>query len=82
MTLFRPHRGSLDAAMNEVREFNNFDEFLTWLTGYFSEWMVEVRADKLLIEPYGYDDRIDWDTYIVTLEGYGVVGFTNGPLEK
>jgi len=38
------------------------------------------------IAPYGFDDRIGWDTHIVTAlhageEGTFVVGFTDGPLE-
>ena len=34
---------------------------------------------QIKVEPYGYDDRIGWDTYIVFIDGYGVIGFTDGP---
>lgn len=27
-----------------------------------------------------YDERIGWHTYIVSLEDYGVLGFTDGPI--
>lgn len=45
-------------------------------------------ATGLEIKPYGwkygelplYDPRIGWPLYIVTLKGYGVLGFANGPL--
>lgn len=35
----------------------------------------------LIIEPYRYDYRINWDTYIVYLPDQGILGFTNGPVE-
>lgn len=34
---------------------------------------------EVRVEPYCYDDRIEWDTYIVTLDGRAT-GFTDGPL--
>jgi len=37
-------------------------------------------ANNLAIEYYCYDDRIGWETHIVTSEGYGVLGFANGDL--
>jgi len=36
--------------------------------------------EALTISLYCFDDRIGWNTYLVTLEGYGPVGFTDGPL--
>jgi hypothetical protein len=37
-----------------------------------------VTRETVHIHPYGYDPRIGWDTHMVTLDGYGVLGFTNG----
>jgi hypothetical protein len=31
------------------------------------------------VSPYTWDERIKWDTHIVTLDG-NAVGFTNGPV--
>lgn len=42
---------------------------------------VEVNPEDLYLAPYFYDGRTGWDTWIVKLKGYGVLGFTNGPLE-
>lgn len=41
----------------------------------------EIAPDDLKIEPYGGDDpRIGWkDVHIVTLPGFGVLGFCEGP---
>lgn len=35
---------------------------------------------KLEVKPYQLDERIHEDTYLVYLPGYGVVGFTDGPV--
>jgi len=29
-------------------------------------------------EAYGYDPRVDWVTWLITVDGYGVVGYTDG----
>ncbi len=30
------------------------------------------------VTAYGFDARINWDTHIVTVDGFGPVGFTDG----
>lgn len=42
---------------------------------------IAVANTDVTIEPHGaFDDRIGWDTHIVTIKDHGVVGFTDGPL--
>ncbi len=70
--LFRPQRATLFEAMEEVRTVHNREDLAAHL---------KVNSDRLRIEPYCSDERIGWlDTHIVDIPGYGVVGFTNGPL--
>ena len=38
-----------------------------------------VSDARVKVEWYAYDSRIDWQTYIVTLNE-GAVGFTDGPV--
>lgn len=38
-----------------------------------------VTADTVHVTRHCYDDRIEWDTYIVTLDYYGVLGYTDAP---
>jgi uncharacterized membrane protein (UPF0182 family) len=39
------------------------------------------NPNQLNIHWYANDNRIDWiETYIVYYHGYGVIGFTDGPL--
>jgi hypothetical protein len=38
-----------------------------------------VTDEMIHVTHYGYDDRIDWDEYIVVVEGCGVFGYTDEP---
>lgn len=78
--LFREHRGSLSESMDTVVEVHSMQELREHIQktvlacfppsflrqGYFQISPVKMR-----------DDRIDWDTYTVIMEGVGVLGFTN-----
>jgi hypothetical protein len=76
MFKFRPHRASLDEAMLEVREFETQEALREHLAAEFSGTGLNM-SDDIVVKPYGHDARIDWDTHIVTIEGFGVVGFTD-----
>lgn len=86
MALYRPQRGTLKEAMKEVVEVANLDELKAHLK---KEWNMNVEDVK--IEYYTYDERIKWDTYLVTVDfltwrrrGKPVwvpVGFINEKLE-
>lgn len=77
--LFRPHRGLLEEAMKEVVQVSSRDQLVAQLNKIY-EIGSRFTIENLNIKPYGYDDRIGWDTYIVTNKG-NAVGFTNGYLE-
>jgi len=68
---FREHRGTLDDAMKTVVEL---DATLPALAAF-----LKVKPKQLQVKKYVYDDRIGWDTYIVTVDGQAV-GFTDGPV--
>ncbi len=68
---FRPHRGSLDTAMDEMVELQPTVEALAT--------HLKVPASAISVKPYGYDKRIDWDTHMVLVDG-SPWGFTDGPL--
>ena len=81
---YRPHRGALADAMKEVREFKSFDELLDHVIKElnFFEHDFVIDHTTVHVEKYCYDERIEWDTYIVTLDGFGVLGMTDGAVEK
>jgi hypothetical protein len=77
---FREHRRFLDEAMETVVEVADRAALVEHIRTLLEPWGRTVTDGDLVIAPYAHDDRIGWDTYIVTIKGYGVIGFTNGPL--
>ena len=82
MTLYRPHRGSLDAAMAEIATVDGLPSLVQHMRDTCPSFYPEDERptlDNVKIEPYGFDARIGWDTHIVTVKG-NAWGFTNGPV--
>lgn len=79
----RKHTGSLADSMSTVAEI---EPTATAIADYVSEhWTPLVPAggiapERVTVEPYGYDARIEWDTHIVLIDGRPF-GFTDGPLQ-
>ena len=63
--------------MEDCIEFDGTEEMLAL---HISKTMINGYG-VLKVEPYLFDKRIGWDTYIVTLDG-NAIGFTNGPLTR
>jgi hypothetical protein len=77
----RPHRRLLDEAMAEVKEIEaTMEAVRRWADESFGV-MQPPDLSGIEVKHYTYDARIKWDTYIVTLPGWGVLGFTDGPVE-
>jgi hypothetical protein len=76
---YRDNRGSLSRSMDTVQEFKDRAELVAYLAEDLAHYGVTVSDADVKVEPYLYDGRIDWDTYIVTVRGFGVAGFTDGP---
>jgi hypothetical protein len=76
--LYRPHRGGLAESMAEAKEFD----------GSWTGLQLLLPSDFILtcVKPYGYDDRIDWDTHVVVAQfpdgNVGAVGFINGHVDR
>ena len=85
MFKFRENRELLVDSMLTVRNFQSRSELIDYLQAGLDA-MVPNKYDcsRVVIEKYGniLDARINWDTYIVHLEGYGVLGFTDGGVEE
>jgi hypothetical protein len=76
---FREHRGSLADSMKTVVEVADHESLLEHIRRLAQPWPTfpPVTVETVHIRPYGWDERIQWDTHIVTLDGYGVLGFTD-----
>lgn len=80
MRKVREHRGGLDESMATVREVADRADLLEVIRGTLAPFGVDVKAGQLKVEPYCFDRRIGWDTYLITVEGYGVWGMADGPI--
>lgn len=74
MIIYRPHRGMLDEAMKETREFNTEDEMKRFIV---SDWNADQNGlfgyDDIVIDDKEInDDRIGWkDTRYVCVNRMG-----------
>lgn len=58
MIIFRPHRGSLDDAMKEVKIFADYDNLKQYVV---KDWNnLFTLKDVIIGSPEGDDDRIGW----------------------
>ena len=62
--LYRDHRGSLDKSMKTVTEINSLEHLMTHIE---SDWGFDIPILGLSFKKYAYDDRINWDTYMVIM---------------
>ena len=77
--LFRYHRGTLEESMKTVVEIVSMDHLKSLLGKPYDLYSCLVIQD-VKIEPYAYDERIRWDSYIVKVKidnSYYVEGFLN-----
>jgi hypothetical protein len=77
----REHRGSLDESMTTVAEIEPTRSALLAHIKTRLHWPVHLSVDDLVLKPGLYDARIDWNTHVLAIRGYGVFGMTDGPLE-
>lgn len=81
---FREHRGNYDDSMETVVELKDKFELIDHLHElllYCEGGPHNFPSHHLKVERYVMDGRNGWDTHIVTVDGYGVMGYTDGPVE-
>lgn len=67
MIIYRPQRSLLDEAMAEKKEFSSMKEMLEYLV---KEHKKAFDIKDISITYYCYDERISWETFIVTVAKY------------
>ena len=82
MVEFREHKGMLADSMATVVEIKDKADLIEYIKKMLSKWNFNLIIDDetVKVEFYAYDKRINWNAYVITLKGYGVLGFTNGNL--
>ena len=73
----REHRGLLDDAMNTCKEIEPTMEAVVNEVLSSLPVFLHIKPEDIHVSFYGYDKRIEWNTHIVTVDGYGVYGFTD-----
>jgi hypothetical protein len=73
---FREHRGGLAESMATVVELNSKQEFVDHVSKLVRGIVPEGTVS---FSQYSFDSRIGWDTYLVSLDKYGVIGMIDGP---
>jgi len=79
---FREHRGGYAESMATVIELPDRAALVAHVQKLLALYpgALLVTNERLRVEKYIFDARNGWHTHIVTLDGYGVLGFTNGPV--
>jgi len=77
----REHRGGFEESMGSVVQIDgSLESLVNEIGSKLGKWGIQVTAEKIEIERYAYDSRNGWDTYIVSVLGYGVYGFSDGDI--
>lgn len=75
----RPAGGmSLAESMERVARVSDRAALVAYLAEHYAFW--GPTQENVSIEPYGFDDRIGWDTHLVCVDGKAAL-FTDGPLK-
>lgn len=76
----RQHRAFLEDSIKTVTEI---EPTISAIRAYFKQEspFPDMYNGKIEIKPYDFDERINWDTYIITIDG-NAIGFTNQLVEE
>lgn len=66
----------LSEAMDQLVEIPDRKALLEYLQREYDFW--QPTEENVEVKYYGQDDRIDWNTYLVTIDGKAAL-FANGP---
>jgi hypothetical protein len=81
---FREHRGNLAESMETMVEFQDKQALVAHLRYLLRPFNFRVEDKDVAARLYSTsgDQRIGWEkVYVVTVHGYGVVGFSDSPIE-
>ena len=78
--LVRRHRGGLAESMATVQVVRDRAHLVEVIRESLAPFGKNIEPDQISIEPYHFDARIGWNTYLICIEGYGVWGMSNGPI--
>lgn len=72
----RMHRGGFKDSMSTIKDINpNIKEIFS----YLKDNGINCKEEDITLKKYTYDERINWDTYVVLVNEMSVA-FTDGPI--
>lgn len=78
----RPQRELLEDSMFEVQEIEpTRTALLDWVYKSFRGMQLP-DMHSMVVQYYCYDNRIGWDTHIIYLPEWGVLGFSDAPVRS
>ncbi len=75
----RENRRTIWQSVATSVRIKNRAQLVRHIAGRMRKSRVAITDDMIYVTHYGYDDRIDWDEYIIVVEGFGVFGYTDEP---
>jgi hypothetical protein len=75
----RENRRTIWQSVATSVRIKNRAQLVRHIAGRMRKSRVAITDDMIHVTHYGYDDRIDWDEYIIVVEGFGVFGYTDEP---
>lgn len=64
--------------METCREVKSRAELAEVVGNSLKPYKLQVNPDQIELTPYGFDERVGWDTYLIRVHGYGVWGMAKG----
>jgi len=75
----RENRQTIWQSLATSVRIKNRAQLVRYISDKMRKSRVAITDDMIHVTHYGYDDRIDWDEYIIVVEGFGVFGYTDEP---
>lgn len=75
----RENRRRIKASMATALEIESREHLVRHIVATLGKKGVGITDEMIHVTHYGFDDRIDWDEYIIVVDRFGVFGFTDSP---
>ena len=75
----RENRATLNASLTMAVTLENRAQLIRYVVDRLRSRGVTADERMIHVEHLGFNNRIDWDEYMITVEGFGVFGFIDQP---
>jgi len=75
----RENRPTIQESMATMLNVEGREHLVQHISETLGKKGVMVTDEMIHVSHYGFDERIDWDEYIIVVERFGVFGFTDAP---